>query len=99
MIERNQTKARAIDATYTFEVVGAQGGGTWTVDLISDPPSCQVGYTQAQCAIEIRHEDFMTLVQADDTARIGMALYFQGKIKVTGDPMLTTKLHLLFGLE
>ena len=29
---------------------------------------------------------------------IGMGLYFQGKLKVTGDPMLATKLQKLFAL-
>jgi hypothetical protein len=30
---------------------------------------------------------------------MGMQLYFQGKLKVTGDPMLATKLQKLFQLN
>jgi hypothetical protein len=79
-------------------VIGPEGG-TWTVDLHADQPSCRRGFIAAQCGIEINHSDFMDLIAANDTAAAGMRLYFQGRLKVTGDPMLATKLQRLFGLE
>jgi hypothetical protein len=99
MIERNLDKAKAIDATFAFHVIGAEGG-TWVVDLNADQPSCRRGYIHsAHCNIEVHHEDFMDLVRAADTGRHGMQLYFQGKLKITGDPMLATRLQRLFALE
>ena len=49
----------------------------------------------AQCTIQIAHDDFKTML-SDPNA--GMQLYFQGKLIVTGDPMLAMKLQQLFEL-
>ena len=88
-------QAKEVNAIYCFKITG-DGGGEWTVDLTSDPPSCKKEDTgNAQCTIEVDHDDFKTML-ADPTA--GMQLYFQGKLKVTGDPMLATKLQQFFDL-
>ena len=88
-------KAREINAIYAFKISG-EGGGEWTVDLTSDPPTCLRGASdKAQCTIEIEHEDFKTML-GDPNA--GMQLYFQGKLRVSGDPMLAMKLQELFKL-
>ena len=50
---------------------------------------------KSQCTIEVDHEDFKQML-ADP--QLGMQLYFQGKLKVTGDPMLATKLQQFFSL-
>jgi len=50
---------------------------------------------KAQCTIEVSNEDFKTML-ADPNA--GMQLYFQGKLRVSGDPMLAMKLQQLIDL-
>ena len=88
-------KAREVNAIYTFKISG-EGGGDWTVDLTSDPPTCVRGDSgKAQCTIDIAHEDFQAMLK-DPNA--GMQLYFQGKLRVSGDPMLAMKLQQLFDL-
>ena len=86
-------KARELNAIYCFKVTG-DGGGEWTVDTTSDPPTCSRGDSgKAQCTIEVAHDDFKTMLP-DPNA--GMQLYFQGKLRVSGDPMLAMKLQQLF---
>ena len=88
-------KAKEIGAVYAFKING-DGGGEWTVDLKSDAPTCQPGLQgAAQCTIEVAHEDFKQML---GNPALGMQLYFQGKLKVTGDPMLATKLQKLFSM-
>jgi len=88
-------KAREVNAIYGFKISG-DGGGEWTVDLTSNPPTCVRGDTgKAQCTIEIAHEDFKSML-TDPNA--GMQLYFQGKLRVSGDPMLAMKLQQLIDL-
>ena len=92
---RNPDKAREIGAVYVFKISG-DGGGTWTVDLAAATPSCTTGDKgNANCTIEVGHEDFKSMLA---NPALGMQLYFQGKLKVTGDPMLATKLQKLFSM-
>ena len=89
-------KAKEIGAVYLFKISG-DGGGEWTVDLASATPSCQPGsHGTPQCTIEIAHDDFKSML---GNPALGMQLYFQGKLRVTGDPMLATKLQKLFQLN
>ena len=88
-------KAKAVGAVYCFKIAG-DGGGDWTVDLAGDPPTCTRGDTgKAQCTIEVAHDDFKSML---GNPQVGMQLYFQGKLKVSGDPMLATKLQQFFAL-
>ena len=88
-------KAKAVNAIYCFKISG-DGGGEWTVDLTSEPPTCARGDSgKAQCTIEVAHEDFKAML---GNPQVGMQLYFQGKLKVTGDPMLATKLQQVFAI-
>src|SRR4051812_3435230 len=81
-------KAKEVNAIYGFKITG-DGGGEWTVDLTADPPTCVKGDSgNAQCSIEVSGEDFQTMLSNPQS---GMQLYFQGKLKVSGDPMLATK--------
>ena len=58
------------------------------------PPSCTRGDSgKAQCTVEVASDDFKTML-SDPNA--GMQLYFQGKLRVSGDPMLAMKLQQLF---
>ena len=49
----------------------------------------------AQCTIEVAHEDFKTMFS---DSQAGMQLYLRGKLKVTGPPDLATKLQQFFEL-
>ena len=94
-LEKNPDKAKEIGAIYQFNIEG-DGGGKWTVDLTSTGPSVKPGEaSNAMCTITIQHEDFKTLL---GNPNAGMQLYFQGKLKIAGDPMLATKLQKLFAL-
>jgi hypothetical protein len=87
-------RAKEVGAIYGFTITG-DGGGSWLVDLKADPPVCVPGgdLSKSECSIEIAHEDF---VQILTNPQMGMQLYFQGKLKVAGDPMLATKLQTVF---
>ena len=59
-------------------------------------PACMAGIQGTpHCTIEVAHTDFQTMLT---NPAAGMQLYFTGKLKVTGDPMLATKLQKLFSL-
>ena len=86
-------KAREVDAIFCFKISGEEGGD-WTVDLTGDPPICVPGDSgQAQCVIEVSADDFKTMLSDGEA---GMQLYFEGRLKVGGDPMLATRLPTLF---
>lgn len=94
-LSKHPDKAKEVNAIYCFKITG-EGGGEWTVDLASDPPACVKGDTgKAQCTIEVAHEDFKQML---GNPQVGMQLYFQGKLRVTGDPMLATKLQQFFSM-
>jgi hypothetical protein len=94
-LKQHPEKAREIGAIYLFKITG-DGGDTWTVDLKNDPPTCQKGDKGgAQCTVEVAHADFKEMLK---NPALGMQLYFQGKLRVTGDPMLATKLQKLFSM-
>jgi putative sterol carrier protein len=60
------------------------------VDLKNDPPVCKEGALAADCTITMSNEDFKA-IRANPQA--AMQLFFQGKLKVQGNPMLATKLQ------
>ena len=94
-LKRFPDKAREVNAIYCFKISG-EGGGDWTVDTTSDPPVVVQGDNgKAQCTIEVSHEDFKTML-SDPNA--GMQLYFQGRLRVSGDPMLAMKLQQFFDI-
>jgi putative sterol carrier protein len=94
MMSKFPDKAREVNAIYTFKITG-DGGGEWVVDCVSNPPQVKKGDDgTGQCTIEITHDDFKTML-GDPTGQVGMQLYFQGKLRVTGDPMLAMKLSQL----
>ena len=94
-LAQHPDKAREIGAIYCFKI-GGDGGGTWTVDLVSSPPTCTPGDGgKAQCTIEVQHEDFKAMLA---NPALGMQLYFQGKLKVGGNVMLAMKVQKLMQL-
>jgi len=90
---QNPDKARELNAIYCFKIHGSDGG-EWTVDCTANPPICAKGDSgKSQCMVEVASDDFKTML-IDPNA--GMQLYFQGKLRVSGDPMLAMKLQQLF---
>jgi SCP-2 sterol transfer family len=89
----NPDKAKDVAAVYLFKISGVDGG-TWTVDLVSTPPSCLPGeHGAAQCTIECSDDDLRTMIGGGMQA--AMNLFFSGKLKVSGDPALATRLTKL----
>ena len=86
-------KAKDVAAVYLFKIAG-DDGGTWTVDLLSNPPTCVPGeHGTPQCTIEATDADFRSMI--DGGMQAAMQLFFTGKLKVGGDPNLATKLSKL----
>jgi hypothetical protein len=95
-IAKNPDGARQVGAVYVFKIAG-EGGGEWTVDLASATPGIKKGVQAgAQCTIEVQHSDFLNMLQ---NPALGMQLFMQGKLRVSGDPMLAMKLQKLFSLS
>jgi hypothetical protein len=93
VLKTNPEKAKDVTAIYLFKISGADGG-TWTVDLLSSPPTCLAGvHGTAQCTIEATDADFSSMI--DGGMQAAMQLFFTGKLKVSGDPNLATKLSKL----
>ena len=92
----NPEKAKDVAAVYLFKVTGPDGG-TWTADLLASPPTCVPGAVGTpQCTIEATDDDFRTMI--DGGMQAAMNLFFGGKLKVSGDPTLATKLSKLLQL-
>jgi hypothetical protein len=92
-LQQYPDKARDLNAIYCFKIIG-DDGGEWTVDCTANPPSCIRGDSgKAQCPVEVASDDFKNML-SDPNA--GMQLYFQGRLRVSGDPMLAMKLQQLF---
>ncbi|MES1164782.1 MAG: SCP2 sterol-binding domain-containing protein [Verrucomicrobiota bacterium] len=89
----NPDKAKDVAAVYLFKIAGADGG-TWTVDLVSTPPTCLPGEVgKPQCTIECSDEDLRAMIGGG--MQQAMSLFFSGKLKVSGDPTLATRLTKL----
>ncbi|MEO8212994.1 MAG: SCP2 sterol-binding domain-containing protein [Myxococcales bacterium] len=86
-------RAKDVAAVYLFKIAGADGG-TWTVDLVSTPPTCVPGEVGTpQCTIECSDEDLRAMISGGMQA--AMTMFFSGKLKVSGDPTLATRLTKL----
>jgi 3-hydroxyacyl-CoA dehydrogenase/3a,7a,12a-trihydroxy-5b-cholest-24-enoyl-CoA hydratase len=79
-----------VGAVFQFDVKDV---GTWTVDLKNGNGSVDTGAAdQADCTIAVGKDDFVGLM----TGKLdGQQLFMAGKLKVSGNMMLATKLSLL----
>lgn len=95
LFQDHPEKVKRIGMVFLFKITGP-GGGTWTVDLASPSPSCTPGASgQQRCTVEISFNDLKNVLLQPQLA---VQLYFQGKVKIQGDPMMLAKLQPLFAL-
>ncbi|HZU84432.1 MAG TPA: SCP2 sterol-binding domain-containing protein [Polyangiaceae bacterium] len=94
-LAKNADDAKQIGAKYQMNITGP-GGGEWNIDVSSTGPSCKPGTGPADCTITIADEDFQKMIENPTT---GMQLFFSGKLKVSGNPMLATKLQKLLSYK
>jgi putative sterol carrier protein len=93
-LTKNADDAKTIGAKYQMNIAGE---GEWNIDVSSSGPSCKAGTGAADCTIAISGDDFQKLVE--NPQKNGMELFFQGKLKVTGNQMLAMKLQKLFSYK
>ena len=90
-ISNDPENARAIDAVFLFKISG-DDGGVWTVDCKNEPGVHEGEHGEPDCTLEMTSEDWKAI---SDNPSSAMQLYFQGKLKVSGDAMKATKLQQL----
>lgn len=92
-ISADPEKAKTVGAIYLFKIAG-DDGGTWTVNLKDDPGVKEGDQGNAECTLEMSADDWKSISENPQAA---MQLYFQGKLKVSGNAMLATKLQQILG--
>ena len=93
-LAKHPKEAKEIGATFQINVTG-DGGGKWHIDVSGTGPSATESEKPADCTLTVASEDFQKLY-TDPQA--GTQLFFSGKLKVAGNPMLAMKLQKLFKL-
>ena|SRR5690606_26336128 len=88
-IAKDPEKAKLIGAVFLFKISG-DGGGTWTLNLKDDPGVKPGEHGPVDCTLEMEVADWQK-INADPKS--AMQLFFTGKLKVTGNAMLATKLQ------
>lgn len=92
-IEDDIEKAKAVNAVFLFKVNG-DDGGVWTVNMKDAPGVTEGDSGNAECTIELSTEDWRAMTDKPGAA---MQFFMQGKIKLTGNALLATKLQSVIG--
>jgi putative sterol carrier protein len=95
-LARNAEAAQKVGAKYQLFITGPSGG-EWNVVANASGTSCTPGRGPADCTITISAEDFQTFLE--NPAANSIHLVFQGKLKISGNPMLGQKLQRIFALR
>jgi putative sterol carrier protein len=85
----NSADPKSVNAIFCFKITG-DGGGVWTVDLKENPGVREGDEGKADCTLEIAAADWTSISGNPGAA---MQLYLTGKLKVSGNAMLATKLQ------
>jgi putative sterol carrier protein len=88
-IAANRALASEVNAVFFFHITG-QGGGEWTVDLKQGQSVVAGDRGDSDCALECSAGDWQ---QIQESPQLATQLYFEGKLKVTGNVILATKLQ------
>lgn len=86
-------EAKAINAVFVFKISGDEGG-TWTIDLKDNVGVREGAQDGADCTLELTGDDWKTIATNPGAAT---QLFFTGRLKVSGNPMLATKLQKILG--
>ncbi|MEM7436946.1 MAG: SCP2 sterol-binding domain-containing protein [Myxococcota bacterium] len=92
-IQQDVERAKEVGAVFLFKVHG-EGGGVWTVNMKDTPGVSEGDSGDAECTIEISSEDWKALTERPSAA---MQFFMNGKIKLTGNALLATKLQAVIG--
>jgi uncharacterized protein YozE (UPF0346 family) len=92
---RSPERAQAINTILCFQI---EGYGDWTIDCsrTSSPPTCIRGRSKsACCTVEISGSGFVAMLSDPN---VGMQLYFQKKLRISGDLSHAIKIASVFEL-
>jgi putative sterol carrier protein len=94
-LTKNADDAKTIGAKFQMNITGPTGG-EWNIDVTSAGPSSKAGSGPADCTVTISDDDFQKLMENPAN---GTQLFFAGKLKVAGNPMLAMKLQKLLSYK
>jgi putative sterol carrier protein len=91
----NKDKAAGMNATYQFNIEGAEGG-KWAVNIANGEATVTEGQADSpNITLTMTDENFVNLV----TGKLnGQTAFLTGKLKIQGDMTLAMKLGSVFNL-